>query len=187
MRLEPTGPHPHPRHLLSRGARGMATLSLPIPAGPRPPRHMPTPGVETHERFLIGRLIHTPTGCEDPLPNRSRARTVRTALWVLDARRGDLETSLSLRTRGGIPRDLPDGTLWLPKFDAIAVTALVTWRETARIHRHRETGQAAANEAGGSTEGWSTWFCSSAVGVPGRWFVRCARPVPGLDDRWPNV
>ncbi|KAG0426993.1 hypothetical protein HPB47_025937 [Ixodes persulcatus] len=112
----------------------------------------------------------------DPYSYGLRKSAAKSQSGPHNARRGDLETSLSLRTRGGIPRDLPDGTLWLPNFDAIAVTALVTWLKTARIHRHRKTGKAAANEAGGSTEGWSTWFCSSAVGVPGRWSVQCARP-----------
>ncbi|KAG0424931.1 hypothetical protein HPB47_027856 [Ixodes persulcatus] len=52
--------------------------------------------------------------------------------------------------------------------------------------RHRETGQAAANETGGSTEGWSTWFCSSAVGVPGRCFVRLVVSVFEWLEAWPT-
>ncbi|KAG0411195.1 hypothetical protein HPB47_011699 [Ixodes persulcatus] len=105
--------------------------------------------------------VHPPAPC-DPAPFRAGASPV-----------SGLEASLF----GDGPRAPPVSSA-APLGAGAGSSHDVLLQEAARViesltgaMQHRETGQAAANEAGGSTEGWSTWFCSSAVGVPGRWLV----------------
>ncbi|KAG0434911.1 hypothetical protein HPB47_018791 [Ixodes persulcatus] len=106
--------------------------------------------------------VHPPAPC-DPAPFRAGASPV-----------SGLEASLF----GDGPRAPPVSSA-APLGAGAGSSHDVLLQEAARViesltgaMQHRETGQAAANEAGGSTEGWSTWFCSSAVGVPGRWSVQ---------------